>query len=68
MKPSSGQVPATLVVQLGFWAIKYFHVTICDSAMGKSSYSEPDQLKIKLLMLLGFGIIEFFCYSDAISH
>ena len=36
--------------------------------MGKPSYSEPDQLKIELLMLLGSGIIELFCYFDAISH
>ena len=36
--------------------------------MGKTSYFEPDQLKIELLMLLGSGIIEFFCYSNAISH
>ena len=37
-KPSSGQVLATLVFQLGFWAIKYSRITVCNSSMGKPSY------------------------------
>ena len=37
-KPSCRQVLATLVFQLGFWAIKYSRVTVWNSSMGKTSY------------------------------
>ena len=37
-KPSCGQVLSMLVFQLGFWAIKYSRVTVCNSSMKKTSY------------------------------
>ena len=38
LRLSCSQVPATLAIQRGFWAIKYSRITICNSVVGKSSY------------------------------